>query len=139
MRTLAKTFFGTMLLQAVSTHCFGETMISDVTRERAKAMGVTMLSWKNGDAGIKVTLKFQTRGVMKDFAGAELRITADRKHLVSAPLKVSRLDSESVSVSFSVAPSSMANSAFWIYVDDSPRGGSAYRFKVKDFIQLPIR
>ena len=139
MNALANTFLGTMLLVAASTSCFGETMISDVTPEQAQAMGAKMSSWKNGDAGIKVTLRFRARGVMKDFAGAELRMNANKKHPVPTPLKVSRQDSDSITVSFSVAPGSLANSAFWIYVNDTPKGGSAYRFKVRDFIKTPHR
>ena len=139
MKTILNISVLTFLLVAASSHCFAEMLITDVSRAKAKEMGVAIRSHKNGDAGVKVRLEFRTQGVLKDFNRVELIIRANSqlgaKRLVSAPLLAERPAVDSVSAHFSAAPSYLDASELWIVVNDPPLGGTGYRFKVKDFIE----
>lgn len=135
MKTLLKISVTSFLFIAASSHCFALMMIADVSKERAKEMGVTMRSKKNGDAGVAVWLEFKTQGALKKFVRVELRMTAGGKHLVSAPLQSSRPTANSVSVYFSADPAYLADSIFMIVVSEPAKGGTGYQFKVKDFIE----
>jgi hypothetical protein len=126
----------TVLLIAASSHCFAEMTVADVSKQEAKEMGVTMRSHKNGDAGVAVWLEFKTNGKLKDFTRVDLQIGEGKSRIMSAPLLVSHPSPGSVAVHFSAYPAYLATSTLTIVVADSPLGGSGYRFKVKDFIEL---
>ena len=132
---LRSCFVEVVALLEETSPCFGETGIAYISKNRAKELGVAIRSHKNGDAGVKVWIEFKIQGEMKEFAGAELRMAAEGKHLVSAPLLISRPTADSVSVNFSAAPAYLGESEFWIYVDDVPKGGTAYQFKIRDFVE----
>ncbi|MCI0541469.1 MAG: hypothetical protein L0Z50_40230 [Verrucomicrobiales bacterium] len=135
MKTLLSISVTTFLLIVASSHCFALMMLADVSKERAKEMGVTMRSRKDGDAGVAVWIVFKTQGALKDFVGVNLRMTAGGKHLLSAPLQISRPTADSVSVHFSADPAYLADSIFMIVVSEPAKGGTGYQFKVKDFIE----
>jgi hypothetical protein len=63
-------------------------------------------------------------------------MTADGKHLVSAPLFTRRPAADAVSVYFSADPAHLPNCTLTIVVNNVPLGGTGYRFKVKDFIEV---
>ena len=142
MKTLFKNSIAAFLLIASSGYCSAETVIGDVTPEEAKDMGVSILARKIGDARIKVSLEFKPQGKLDKFQLIELRMTSAGKPLVSAPLMASDPAKDSISTSFTVDPGSLHECEFWVYVDDVPPhidvplGDSAYRFKVKDFVDL---
>lgn len=96
-------------------------------------MGVEVHARPNGDAGIKVTLKFKARGKLQSFARVELRMVQGKDHRVSAPLAVKRAEEGTLSTSFSVAERHVEGGAFWIYVSEPPLGGTADRLKVREF------
>ena len=85
---------------------------------------------------IKVSLEFNTQGKWEKFGRVELRMISGGKLLASAPLLVSRATTGSVSASFSVEPSFLNECELLVYVDDIPKGGSAYRIKLGDFVDL---
>lgn len=108
----------------------------DVSRERAKELGVTIRSQTNGQSGIKVWLEFKTQGELKNFSHVNLDITAGEKWLVDAPLLTTRPSPESVVVFFSADPAYLATSVLTIVVQDGVRTRVGYQFKVKDFVEL---
>ena len=135
MNTLLRISTITFLLIAFASRCLAEFTIYDVSKAEAKKMGVTIRTEKNGDAGVRVWLEFNTQGKVKEFNRVELRMTVGGKHLVSAPLLASRPTADSVSAYFSADPSYLATSELWIVVDEPPLGGIVYLLKVKNFIE----
>lgn len=124
-----------LLLFAAASPCFGLVLIADVSKERAKEMGVTLRSHLNGDAGVAVWLEFKTQGALKDFTHVDLQITAEGKSLVRAVLRVERTPAGIVSANFSADPAWLATSTLTIRVHDGERNLIGYRLKVKDFIE----
>ena len=125
----------TFLLMVAPSQCFALVSLADVSKERAKELGVTVRSHLNGEAGVAVWLEFKPQGELKNFTHVELRITAGGKSLVSAPLQTSRPTADSVSVYFSADPTYLATSVLRIVVKDGERTLIGYEFKVKDFIE----
>ena len=136
MKTLLNISVLTFLLIAASSQCFAMQANMDVSRERAKELGVTIRSHTNGEAGVAVWIEFKTQGVLKNFTRVELEITAGGKPLVDAPLLTYRPTPGSVSVYFSADPAYLATSVLTIVVQDGERTRIGYQFKVKDFIEL---
>lgn len=136
MKTIFNISALAFLLIAASSQCFAEMTIEDVSKERAKEMGVTMRSHKDGDAGIAVWLEFRTNGKLKDFTRVDLQIGEGKSRIMSAPLLASHPSPGSVAVHFSASPAYLATSTLTIVVADVPLGGSGYRFKVRDFMEL---
>ncbi|MFM8468439.1 MAG: hypothetical protein ACKODH_00470 [Limisphaerales bacterium] len=84
--------------------CLALVQIAEVSKERAKEMGVTLRSRPNGDAGVAVWIEFKAAGALKNFTRVELRMTSGGKHLVSAPLQVTRKAGDLVEAYFSADP-----------------------------------
>jgi len=106
----------------------------DVSRERAKELGVTIRSNLDGENGVKVWLEFVPAGALKNFTHVDLEIDADGKRLVAAPLLASRSTAEKVSVHFSADPAYLATSVLTIVVQDAEER-FGFRLKVKDFLE----
>lgn len=126
-----------VLLLTSASHCFALMMIADVSKERAKELGITLRSHLNGDAGVAVWIEFKPAGVLKNFTRVELRMTSGGKHLVSAPLQVTRKPDGVVEAYFSADPSQLAGSTLLIAVTDAPRAHIGYELKVSDFVEPP--
>ena len=126
----------TFLLVTASSQCFAEITVGDVSPARAKTLGVTLRTEKNGDAGVKVWLGFKTKGELEKFNYIELQIGDGEDRIMSAPFLVSHPSQGSVVVTFSAYPAYLPRSTLMIVVYDGPEGDVGYRFKVKDFIGL---
>ena len=106
-----------------------------------KKYGITMHARENGDAGIKVWLKFKKEGWLEKFTYAELRIQDTRgKHLVSAQLKPNpvhhRQPKDVTTVAFSADPAQLIHCSFLVVCYGSNEGDVGYYLKVKDFLDL---
>ncbi|PAW83846.1 MAG: hypothetical protein B9S33_12980 [Pedosphaera sp. Tous-C6FEB] len=123
------------LLLASPSPSFALMMIDDVSKERAKEMGVTFRSHPNGEAGVAVWIEFKAERVLKNFTRVELRMTSGGKHLVSAPLHATRKSGDLVEAHFSVDPAQLAGCTLRIAVTDSARSHIGYEFRVKDFVE----
>jgi len=135
MKTIFRISALAFLLTAASSPCFAMQENMEVSKERAKAMGVAIRSHTNGEAGVKVWIEFKTQGVLKNFARVELEMSAGGKHLVSAPLLASRPTADSVSAYFSADPVYLATSVLTIVAQDGERTRIGYRLKLRDFIE----
>ena len=124
-----------LLFLACASPCFALVEIAEVSKERAKEMGVTLRSRPNGEAGVAVWIEFKAVGVLKNFTRVELRMTSGGKHLMSAPLQVTRKPDGAVEAYFSADPDQLAGSTLLIAVTDAPRTHIAYQFRVKDFVE----
>ena len=122
------------LFLAGTSQCFALMEIAEVSKERAKEMGVTLRSRPNGDAGVAVWIEFKAVGVLKNFTRVELRMTSGGRHLVSAPLLASRTE-DKVEAYFSADPDQLAGCTLLIAVTDAPRTHIGYEFRVKDFVE----
>jgi hypothetical protein len=124
----------TFLLLAPSNWCFAETVIEEVSPNRAKELGVTIRTNMNGQTGIQVVMEFKTTGELKRYSHVELQIGKGESRVMSAPLLAAHPGPESVVVNFSAYPAYLTRSTLMIVVSDTPLGGTGYRFKVQDFL-----
>ncbi len=136
MQALLKFSALTFLLLAASSPCSAMVSLADVSKERAKAMGVTLRSKPNGDAGVAVWLEFKTQGELKNFAHVEVRVMTGGKTMSHAYLMPSRPTPDSVSAYFSADPAWLATSVLTIVVKNGERDLVGYQFKVKDFVEV---
>jgi hypothetical protein len=126
-----------LALTIVPCRCFAMMEIADVSREQAQAMGVTVRSHRNGDAGVAVWLEFKTSGKLAAFRRVELQIGEGEGRIMSAPLLAEHPSPGSIAVHFSAYPAYLGKSTLTIVVAGSnPLGGEGYRLKVKDFVDL---
>jgi hypothetical protein len=124
-----------IIIMVVPSHCFGMFSIEDVSKSRAKALGVTFQTNTNGEAGIQVRLEFNTRGELKKITYVELQIGEGESRIVSAPLQVFYPSPKTGLVRFSAYPAYLPKSTLTIVVYGGPKGDVGYRFKVEDFTE----
>ena len=136
MKTLLHCTLLTFLLFAGTSRCFALVEIAEVSKERARELGVTLRSQPNGEAGVAVWLEFKTKGELKNFTHVDVRVTGGGKTLIHAYLQPSRPTPDSFSAYFSADPAWLAASELTIVVKNGERTLIGYQFKVKDFIEL---
>jgi hypothetical protein len=83
-------------------------------------------------------MEFKNTGKLKEFNRVEVRIGEKSAPIVTARLYISHPSPEISRAEFSADPAYLPKSAFWIYVNDQPLGGTVYLFEVKKFIE-PVK
>jgi len=123
-----------VLLWVTPSPCLAMISVEDVSMERAKELGVTFRTDRNGEAGIQVWLEFKAEGELKKITYVELQIGHGEDRIMSARLDVSQPKPGSMAVHFSAYPAYLPRSTLMIVVYQGPKGDVGYRFRVKDFI-----
>ena len=136
MKTILKFSVLTFLLIAASSQCFALRDLAEVSKERAKELGLEIRSNAAGPDAVWLELEFKTEGRLKDFNHVELEIREGEKLLVAyAALSEKRSNSGSVLVRF------MANRAYLdkitlTVVTGFPSADFGNELRVKDFVDL---
>jgi len=133
MKTLLNFSVLTFLLVAASSQCIAMMSIEDVSKTRAKELGVAIRSEMAGANEVHVWLEFKTKGELKNFGRVQLEITAGERSVLSATLLPRHPSSDAVSIFFSADPATMPECMVTLVVNDA-LGGEGYRFKMSDFI-----
>jgi len=111
--------------------------IEQVSKERAKELGMEIRTKANGPNDIWVELAFKPEGKFKDFSHVSLEIREGKKLLVGyAALREKRSSSGSVVVTFVANRAFLDKITLRVVVADVPLGGSGYELRVKDFVEL---
>ena len=124
------------LLLAASSTCFAMMEIAQVSKARAKELGMEIRSKANGPKEVWVELEFKPEGQFKSFSHVSLEIREGDKLLLGyAALREKRSSSGGVVVNF------MANRAYLDKITLSvvvglPMDMTGYELRVKDFVEL---
>ena len=135
-RRLSLAFLALLILCGLPARCLALAEIADVSKERAKELGITVRLLPRAD-DVRVQVEFQTTGAMKEFRWADLVLTQGGKPLVTAallPRKPTR-DSppERKQLEFYIDPAALPNATVTIFVYSVPLSGIGYRLQMKDF------
>ena len=127
---------------SIASPSFAMISVGVITKEKAKEKyGITMHTRNNGDAGIKVWLKFKKQGWLEKFTYAELRMKdAEGKHLLSAQLRPNpvhhRQSKDITTVAFSANADQLGQCSFLVVCYGGNEGDVGYYLNVKDFLDL---
>ncbi|MBI3851913.1 MAG: hypothetical protein HY298_16780 [Verrucomicrobia bacterium] len=136
MKTIFKISVLAVLLAVATSPCFAMMEIAQVSKARAKELGMEIRSKANGPNEVWVELEFKPEGKLKDFIHVSLEIRQGKKFLLGyAPLREKPSGSGSVVVSF------LANRAYLDKITLSvvvgrPMDMTGYELRVKDFVEL---
>jgi hypothetical protein len=123
-----------LLLCGVPGRGYADYGILDVSKERARELGITVSSGPSANNDLRVQVEFKTTGPMKEFRWADLELTQGEKRLVTAALMLQKPSPGSVHLEFYGDPAALANATVTLFVHDEPLGGTGYRLKMKDFL-----
>ena len=129
---LTLAVFGTLLI-ATASPCFALMELEYVSKERAKALGVTVRSKPVGTS-VYVWLEFKVTGELKQFSHAQLAYAAGDRSL-STTLLPERPTPASVVVFFSADPETLRACEVTVAVHLGERTNVGHVFKMKDFIE----
>jgi hypothetical protein len=134
MKTIINFFILNLLLFAASSQCFADTLIEDVSRERAKELGMEIRLKAAGSDSVTVELAFKTEGELKSFSRVDMQIRDGTKVLLASSLREERTNSGRVAVSFSADHSIVDKITLRVMTTEPELGGSGYDLRVKDFL-----
>jgi hypothetical protein len=107
-----------------------------VTKERAKALGLSITSQAEGPDAVRVRLEFEKQGELKEYSRVELKQFDGDKLLLSVALKEGESKTGHVVVGFVAARSNLAALSLEIVAKD--RGTRVrYVLPMKDFVTKP--
>jgi hypothetical protein len=125
-------------LCALPGRSFAMASVGDVSKERAKELGITVRSQPSANHDLWVQVEFKTIGAMKEFKWADLEVMQGGKRLVTAALlpRKRTLESppESKMLEFYIDPAALADTTVTIFVYNVPLSGIGYRLKMKEFL-----
>jgi len=125
-----------VLLAVAPSPCFALWEIGQVTKERAKELGMEIRSKAAGPNAVRVELEFAIKGKLKSFSRVDLRFNEGDKSLVTATLRENRSRPGRVVVSFAAERTHLDKITLWVMVPDMMPGGTIYELRVEDFVEL---
>jgi hypothetical protein len=135
MRMIFSSSVLAVLLLATPSRCFAEMSIMQVTREKAKDLGIELRAKGNGPNQVWIELEFKPEGKLKDFSHVSLEIRDGPKLLVGyAALKEKDSSSGKVVVTF-MADRNYLEKVTLSVVVGRPMDMSGYNLAVKDFVE----
>ncbi len=101
MKTFSTIALIALLFVIAPGPCFAFMEIEQVTKERAKELGIELRTKANGQNEVWVELEFHAKGGLKDFDHVSLEISEDGKSVLGyAPLRPHPSDSGRIYVVF---------------------------------------
>jgi hypothetical protein len=131
--TLTLSFL-TLLLALIPTQTFAMMGVEEVTKERAKDLGMEIRSKPAGPDAIRVELEFKTAGALKDFTRVDLEIRDGKKLLLSSTLREEKAKPGHIVVSFAADRAQLDKVTLRVVVQPAPRDMTGYELRVKDFV-----
>lgn len=127
-------FLALLLLCGLATPCLALDELMDVSRERAKELGITVnLKPRTDDVWVQV--EFKPTGPKKEFKYTYLDVTQGGKKLVSSVyLMPFRPTPDSMHFEFCIDPAALPNATVTITVWEDPLTGVGYQLRMKDFM-----
>lgn len=128
-----------ILLAMTAGRCVAEMVIEQVTKPRAKELGMEIRAKAAGPEGVKVTLEFDAKGELTSFSRVDLEMREGAKLLFSTTLREQKSAPGHVVVSFVVDRSHLDNVALRVVTSEPALGGAGYDVRVKDFVDVEKR
>jgi hypothetical protein len=134
MKTLLRLSVLTFLLALGASPCFGMISIVDVSKERAKEMGMEVRALGAGPEGVWVEVEFELKGELKSFNRVNLEISDGKKLVLSsALLPEERAKPGHVLVVFTAGRAQLDKINLTVVVGI---GDVGYGVRVKEFVDL---
>ena len=134
MKTIFNLFVMAVLLLVVSSPCFALWGHENVSKARAKELGMEFRSEPTGPNEVGVDLEFKTEGELKNFSQVDLRIGEGDNPPVTAPLREDRSKPGRVAVRFYADRGQLDKLSLWIRVPGGA-GGTIYHLRAGDFVE----
>jgi hypothetical protein len=134
MKTVFTISVAAVVLVVAPTPCFALWVIAEVSKERAKELGMEVRSKAAGPDVVRVELEFKTEGELKNFSQVDLRFNDGEKSLVTAALREDRSKPGRVAVSFTADRTRLDKIHLWVMAPEA-LGGTIYELRVKDFVE----
>jgi hypothetical protein len=108
-----------------------------VTKERAKALGLSIISQPYGPDAVRVSLEFEKQGELKEYRSAQLRQFDGDKLLLSVTLQEGKSKPGRVIVGLVAARSNLATLSLDIVAMNARGSRVRYVLAMKDFVTKP--
>ncbi len=136
MRKLLSLSVLAFLTVFASVRCFALMELENVSKERAKELGLEIRVKAAGPDVVRIELEFATKGELKGFSRVDLDIRDGEKLLVSSSLQEERPGSGRVVVSFAADRAHLDRITLRIVTRSSERSMVGHDIRVKNFVEL---
>lgn len=127
-----------VVLGGFTTRASALSFITDVSKERARELGIVVSSQPASNDDLWVKVEFKTTGALQGYRYSHLELTRDGKRLLQVELRPRKpapdSPAENVQLDFYLDPAALPNTTVTVYAYNEPRSGTGYRLKMKDFL-----
>ncbi len=124
------------LLISVPSECFALMSIENVTRERAKELGLQIRANAAGPDTVRVEMEFEIKGELKNFSRVDLELHDGGKLLMTSTLREDKSKAGRVVVSFAADRGKFDQITLRIVTQSSARSRTGHDVRVKYFVDL---
>jgi hypothetical protein len=136
MKTILSLSVLVVFLLAGFTPCLASMEVEQVSKARAKQLGMEIRAKTNGPNDAWIELEFKPKGELKEFVHVSLEIREGEKFLLGySPLKEKRSNSGSVVVSF-LADRAYLEKIRLNVITGQPMNYTGHELRLKDFVEL---
>ena len=135
MKTIPCISFLAFLLVVAASPCFAMMEIEQVTKERAKELGMEVVAKGAGPDLMRVELTFPTKGDLKDLSRVDLFISEREKSVLFVSLKEEQTKPGQVVVSFAADRTHLEKITLRV-VTGVPMNMVGHDLRVKDLVEL---
>jgi len=136
MKTILNISVLSILLVVAPSLCSAMMEIEDVSKARAKELGMEIRSNAAGPAAVRVELEFETKGALKSFSRVDLEFRDGGKSLMTSSLKEDRSKPGRVVVSFAVDRANLDKITMRVVVQPAPLDMVGHEIRVRNFVDL---
>ncbi len=126
-----------VLACGLPTPCFALDLLSDVSKERAKEIGIKVTMGPSANNDVRVQVDFDKDVLKKEFKYAYMDLTRGGKRLVSTYIMPFKPAPNMLHFEIYLDPEAVADATVTITVWGDPITGNGYRIKLKDFVEKP--
>src|SRR3712207_1948725 len=132
-RPLLTGLAGALLAYGLARPCSALDLIEDVSKDRAKELGITVQT-RTRPEDVWVQVEFTTTGPKKEFKYTYLDITLDGRRMVSANLMPIKLSPDSMRFEFYIFSAALPDATVTITIWEVPFTVNVYRIRIKSFL-----
>jgi hypothetical protein len=136
MKTILTIPLLTLFLLAAATPCLAMMSIEQVTKQRAKELGIDIRPTAAGPDAVRVTIEFDAKADLKDFTRADLEIHDGGKLLASSTIREEQPTPGRVVLTFAADRTKLQNFTVRLVAHHGGRSMTGFDLRIKDFVDV---
>ena len=136
LKTIARASAVLVLLLTIPSLCLAVISLENVTKERAKELGVEVRANAAGPDAVRIAVEFEAKGAFAKYSRTDLEIHDGGKLLATSTLREEKDKPGRIVISFAADRALLEKITVRILTEHSARSRVGHDIQIKDFVEL---